>query len=459
MEAPIPTPNLFFKNIEIELNGKKFICKIQTIKEFLSINLNLDNSLKYEGSIHISQIQNQILTFGDYNINEIFEEINLLDNDCFSLIKEEDRYILKIKFIIFRKEKYLKIDLKENKDINISKDELIYELKEKIKILEEKLKKYIKDENVSETKTNDSLDNNFDIKLKEHPIHELAFHTDSVLCLTLLKDGRMVSGSGDYSIIIYNKNTYKPDLIIKEHSGYVYCLTQLSSGELASCSGDKTIKLYNINGNNYNVIQTLSFHTSYVYKLIELKNKQLISCSADSSLIVYFKENNEYKIDYKFSTNGSCSSVVQTKTNEICYSETTNNAICFFDILERKKIKTLENISKYNGTYEKILMITEDILFIGGENKISLINVNQHNLIRVIDVPGSSYISAICLINNNTLITGDYSEVLRQWRIEGDNLIFVSKKEKIHSEDITSLLFLENKKLVSASDDKTIRIW
>ena len=265
--------------------------------------------------------------------------------------------------------------------------------------------------------------------------------------------------SGDYSIIIYNKNTYKPDLIIKEHSSNVYCLTQLSSGELASCSEDNTIKLYNINGNNYNVIQTLSFHTNSVYKLIELKNKQLISCSADSSLIVYFKENNEYKIDYKFSTNGSCSSVLQTKTNEICYSEKTNNATCFFDILERKKIKTLENISKINSRDEKILMITEDILFIGGENKISLINVNQHNLIRVIDVPGSSYISAICLINNNTLITGDYSEVLRQWRIEGDNLIFVSKKEKIHSLDITSLLFLENKKLVSASDDKTIRIW
>ena len=76
--------------------------------------------------------------------------------------------------------------------------------------------------------------------------------------------------SGDYSIIIYNKNTYKPDLIIKEHSSNVYCLTQLSSGELASCSEDNTIKLYNINGNNYNVIQTLSFHTNSVYKLIEL---------------------------------------------------------------------------------------------------------------------------------------------------------------------------------------------
>ena len=31
MEAPLATPNLSVKNIELELEGKKFICKIQTV--------------------------------------------------------------------------------------------------------------------------------------------------------------------------------------------------------------------------------------------------------------------------------------------------------------------------------------------------------------------------------------------------------------------------------------------
>ena len=98
---------------------------------------------------------------------------------------------------------------------------------------------------------------------------------------------------------------------------------------LTSGSDDKAIKLYNINGNNYNVLQTLSHHSDYVYNIIELNNKQLVSCSRDSSIIVYFKENNEYKMDYKISTNGPCYSVIQTKNNEICYSEETNSGICF----------------------------------------------------------------------------------------------------------------------------------
>ena len=465
MEAP--GPNTLLKNVSIDYEGKRYSCKIQVIKKYLV--LSLDNPLKLEGYIHLSKIQNQIEAFTGSDINDIFEEINLLSDDRFTLKKVGEKYRLNIKLIIFRKEKDLMIEL-ENKNINLEKDDLIShisELKEiikkkdeKIKDLEDKLSKFITIEHSTpnETKEN-NLYNNFDIKLKDHPIHELNYHTGTVICLTLLKDGRMASGSSDNSIIIYNKNTYKPDLTIKEHSNYIFCLTQLSSGLLASCSGDNTIKLFNINGNNYNLVQTLSYHTGYVNKIIEIKNKQLISCSSDNSFIVYFKENDEYKVDYKISTNGDCSSVVQTKNNEICYSEATNSAICFFDILERKKIKTINNISKPNGWAEKVLMIKEDLLFIGGENKISLINVNQYNLIRVIDVQGSSWIYAICMLNDNRFLTGDDSKAIRQWKIEGDNLTLISKKENTHSNYILCLLNLGNGQIASGSGDNKIRIW
>ena len=179
----------------------------------------------------------------------------------------------------------------------------------------------------------------------------------------------------------------------------------------------------------------------------------------DSSVIFYFKDNNEYKRDYKILTNGLCSSVIQTKNDEICYSEKTDSAICFFDIFERTIKATIKSISKLNDCYEKLHMITKDILFIGGENKISLVNVNQHNLIRVIDVPGSSWISAICMLNKNKLLTGDYNEIIREWKIEGDNLILISKKEKAHSADISALLNIGDGHIASGSKDFTINIW
>ena len=63
------------------------------------------------------------------------------------------------------------------------------------------------------------------------------------------------------------------------------------------------------------------------------------------------------------------------------------------------------------------------------------------------------------MLNKNMLLTGDYSYTLRQWKIEGDNLILVSKKEKAHDNSIYVLLNMGNGFIASGSSDYTIKIW
>ena len=46
------------------------------------------NNNIYEGNIALNKIKNQIEAFNDYNINEIFEEINILNNNNFNVIKK-----------------------------------------------------------------------------------------------------------------------------------------------------------------------------------------------------------------------------------------------------------------------------------------------------------------------------------------------------------------------------------
>ena len=269
-----------------------------------------------------------------------------------------------------------------------------------------------------------------------------------------MNDGRLVSCSMDNSIIIYNKETYKPEIIIKEHSEVVNYIIQLSSGILASCSNDESIKLFNIKENKYEVLQTLNDHTDWVFKIIELKNKTLVSCSFDNSIIFYIKDNIKYTKDYQISTNGSCWNIIQTKYNEICYYEDNNDTICFYDLLERKVKASISNIYTCN-----MIMITKDLLLITGYNNISIINVNNYKLLRIINVPGAIRINGICMLNQNMLLTGDDKKIIRQWRIEDDNLILVSKKEKAHDSWITSLVNLGNGHIASGSYDNTIKIW
>ena len=328
---PTSTSNIEIKKLEINEGNNKYECQIQIINNFLQVSLFSENLLKHQGNIHLSKIQTQIYALADYSIKEVFEEINSLDKENFSIVLENNKYQLKIEFIILRRKKYIYVDL--NEKMNLQENDLIKtisELKEtiknkddNIKLLEKELNKY------KSISFNENSYDNFNIKLKE-PIHKLNYHKKEVYCSTILNDGRIVTGSGDCSIIIYDKETFKPDITIKEKSD-IYCIIQLNSGELVSgLAGDGKINIYNIGKNKYEIKQSLTYHNRYINKIIELKNNKLVSCSGDSSIFFYFKDNGEFKKDFSIKTNGSNSGVVQTKNNEISYSEEKNNAICFF---------------------------------------------------------------------------------------------------------------------------------
>ena len=104
-------------------------------------------------------------------------------------------------------------------------------------------------------------------------------------------------------------------------------------------------------------------------------------------------------------------------------------------------------------------MIKKDLLLIPGNNQISIINIEQYKLIRKIEVKESSWIYGIFRLNKNIILTGDQAKTIRKWKIEGDNLIMISKKENVHDNDINVLLNIGNGLIASGSDDYSIKIW
>ena len=121
-----------------------------------------------------------------------------------------------------------------------------------------------------------------------------------------------------------------------------------------------------------------------------------------------------------------------------------NKNICFFDLYERKNITKINNVSVTSSDYESMIMITKDLLLATGENKLSIININTYNLIRTIDVSGSGWITTACILNKDMLLTADCNKRIIQWRIEGDNLKLISKKENAHDNSIYILSKIGN---------------
>ena len=104
-------------------------------------------------------------------------------------------------------------------------------------------------------------------------------------------------------------------------------------------------------------------------------------------------------------------------------------------------------------------MMTKDLLLATGENKLSILNINLHNIIRTIDVSGSSWIECACMLNENILLTGDGNKRIIQWKIEGENLQLISKKENAHEKWINTLSKIGNGLIISGSYDYFVKIW
>ena len=453
--------NLGIKEVELRDGENKLRCEIQIIGKFFQASIyDSDNTLLHQGDIHVNRIRAQIYAFTDVRIGEIFDEINKLENDKFKLLKEQKK--LQIEFTILDRKKYITICLNDdisNNDYIRTIKELKEQIKDKnnrIKIYEEIFSKQKKIKGLKGLKgiLGDSANSIF-----KNPKHVLQYHTEPIFCTAVLKDGRIATGSKDKEIIVFNNKTFKPDLTIKEHNGVVVNMIELSTGYLASCSEDKTIKIYDVGLKTYKVIQTLKDHTGWVSKIIELNNKQLVSCSKDKTLIFYNKDKDgiKYKKDFSITTNGWNGPVIQTKDNEICYYESNEDTICFYDFIKKKTNKTMSNITV--TAFNSLLMLTKELLLICRYNKITVMNVYTYNIVRSIDVPDSDWISSVIRFNKDQIVTADENKRIILWKIEGDNLRMITKNDKAHDGCIFSLTKLPNGTILTGGLDCSAKIW
>ena len=225
------TPNNYIKEIELMDGNIKYKCQMQVNNEFLDISIS-NHNIKYKGEINASNAQCQLGVL-NYTIDDIFDEIYILNNSKFKLIKDINKYKLQIEFKILNKIRNIDIELYNNINKNNNKENeyinKINELKEIIKEKDNQIKLLQDELNNLKNKYKDDAYYIFNIGLKE-PKHTLKYHKDKINCSTVLKDGRFVTGSKDKSIIIYNNEKFQPDLIINEHKNSVVCVIKLSSG-------------------------------------------------------------------------------------------------------------------------------------------------------------------------------------------------------------------------------------
>jgi WD40 repeat protein len=67
-----------------------------------------------------------------------------------------------------------------------------------------------------------------------------------VFHLAVLTDGRLVSGSSDGTVRVFDPSCRQDPILLSGHAGLVSGLAALPGARLASCSEDRTVRLWDV---------------------------------------------------------------------------------------------------------------------------------------------------------------------------------------------------------------------
>ena len=418
---------------------KKYENKLNNNNEELNIFINkIEDLLKtIKNMIKTSQLNQSIQIDFQKELINTYKYMKNEKNLNFQII-ENVRNIMKIP---------IKIEL--NADINeiIHKNNILYEnfineIKYKLGIIKNiDIFKDFKFENMNNYKT---LNNNKGL----------------IYCLQILDDKRLAASDSKSNLIIYNKETFNPDITIQNNCSSLLHFKQLKNKNIAvSFISDFTIKIIKIkNEKDYEIIQTINkAHNNRICKILELKNENIITFSEDKSFKIWKLNNNKYEVINEIKENNIISNGIEIKENEILYDLNTKpQSIKFYDLNKYETIKILNNLNlnmNYAGT--RMIQLNDEEVAIAGVKKVYFIDINKYQILNEISSDSCYY--SILKLSNCLFLAGDGNGTIIQYKVENKKLIKNSWKN-VHQGIVWSMNKINNM-IISGGGNGEIILW
>ena len=133
-----------------------------------------------------------------------------------------------------------------------------------------------------------------------------------------------------------------------------------------------------------------------------------------------------------------------------------HKSIVFWDLNTKQKICKLDNLQCQKSN--NIMNLVGNVLIVGGHAKIFLIDINKHSVIEKVDT-NNCYIYCLYEIQENIYLTGDDEGNFVEWKYDNKELKFISKRYKAHTTILKCIYKIDQNTLITAGDDKYIKIW
>ena len=277
-------------------------------------------------------------------------------------------------------------------------------------------------------------------------------NSDNILSICALNDGRIATSTFG-EVVIYNLDKNKVDMVINENKEEVSYLFLMQCGYLFSSACEECI-IYEINENSYEIIQKLGGLYGDTSKALELTNGDIIVLSKGFYVFKRDPAQNQFSLSNTVNYATFANDAIQSKENQIVVSIKANNELIFWNLEKWQIENTFSNINV--GPYNNCLYkYDKDNLIVGGDHIIYIIDLN--NIIVKQQLENKYEIFSICPISDKIFLTTGNEGTITQWKFEDGSINKQHEKEKLATEEVLCMKYLDNGKIL-LGDSKNLVI-
>ena len=282
---------------------------------------------------------------------------------------------------------------------------------------------------------------------KDFPVCRTTINlTKQVDSMTAYDENRIILGAKD-ELQILNCSTKSITPLSSEHKGRINCVIKLSNNEIVTAGQDKTIKVWKIDSKDS--LMTLSGHKSMIWCLNEIKGNKVITGSSDNTAVIW--DLNEKKLDFELFKYKEISVALQLKTGKVLLC--SYDQLILFDLDSKKK---LTNFEIKVGVWS-IKELSDGTVAAGyGNGDVAILEIGNEIKVKTLLKGHKKAINSIIELENHKLVTSSDEKSMILWDLKNpESKYFIEG----HTGNVSCLTHLGGNKFASCSLDNSLKIW
>ncbi|KIK53603.1 hypothetical protein GYMLUDRAFT_927538 [Collybiopsis luxurians FD-317 M1] len=281
-------------------------------------------------------------------------------------------------------------------------------------------------------------------------------HTDWVRSVAFSSNGsKVMSGSDDTTVRLWNALTGEQEMIMNGHTNYIYSVAfSPDSRKVVSGSKDKTIRMWDaVTGNT---LMEMVGHTGEVYSVaFSPDGAKIVSGSKDKTICIWDASTGAELKQIDGHSSGVWS-VVFSLDGARMVSGSADHTVCIWDAA------TGDNLLKMDGHTDRVnsVVFSSDGSFVvsgSDDNTVRIWDTASGRQLKQMDGHSEAVLSAVFSPDGSKVMSGSEDGTIRIW-----DVIIADQPKSVdgHTSTVRSVAFSsDGSKVVSGSADKTICIW